>query len=87
MGPMPQQDSAEPRLQVVEIFASIQGESSFAGLPCSFVRLAGCDLRCRWCDTAWAWSPSAGRSMGIPQVLEELSVAGLKFHKLIQSLV
>lgn len=42
-------------LVVHEIYASIQGESSFAGLPCTFVRLTGCNLRCRWCDTPQAF--------------------------------
>lgn len=41
-------------LRVNERFVSIQGESSFAGLPCAFIRLAGCPLRCRWCDTVYA---------------------------------
>lgn len=45
------------RLEVCEIFLSIQGESSFAGLSCSFVRLAGCPLDCRWCDTPYAKEP------------------------------
>lgn len=40
---------------VHEIYASIQGESSFVGLPCAFVRLSGCNLRCRWCDTPQAF--------------------------------
>ena len=42
-------------LKVNEIFYSIQGESSFAGLPCVFVRLTGCNLRCSWCDTTYAY--------------------------------
>ena len=42
-------------LQVNEIFLSIQGESTYAGRPCAFVRLTGCNLRCRWCDTAYAF--------------------------------
>ncbi len=43
-------------LRVSEIFYSIQGESSFAGRPCVFVRLSGCNLRCAWCDTTYAYS-------------------------------
>jgi 7-carboxy-7-deazaguanine synthase len=42
-------------LRIHEIFASIQGESTFAGLRCTFVRLTGCDLRCTWCDTTQAF--------------------------------
>src|SRR5713226_4150252 len=51
------------QLLIHEIYRSIQGESTFAGLPCVFVRLAVCDARCRWCDTPHAfnqgeaWSP------------------------------
>jgi 7-carboxy-7-deazaguanine synthase len=45
----------EDTLVVHEIYASIQGESTFAGLPCTFVRLTGCNLRCTWCDTAQAF--------------------------------
>lgn len=42
-------------LALCEIFRSIQGESTYAGRPCIFVRLAGCNLRCKWCDTSYAW--------------------------------
>ncbi|MCX6108632.1 MAG: radical SAM protein [Proteobacteria bacterium] len=48
--------SHSPTLRLTEIYASIQGESSFAGVPCTFIRLTGCPLRCRWCDTAYAFA-------------------------------
>ena len=57
-------------LQVHEIYLSIQGESTFAGLPCVFVRLTGCDLRCSYCDTAYAFT--GGKSMTVDEVVGEL---------------
>jgi 7-carboxy-7-deazaguanine synthase len=51
---------------VTEIFKSIQGESTFAGLPCVFIRLTGCNLRCHWCDTAYAFY--GGRQMSQEEV-------------------
>ena len=53
-------------LRITEIFVSIQGESTFAGLPCVFVRTTGCPLRCRWCDTAYAFA--GGDTMTLEQV-------------------
>jgi 7-carboxy-7-deazaguanine synthase len=50
-------------LTVNEIFHSIQGESSYVGLPCVFVRLTACDLRCAWCDTAYAFSEGSKREV------------------------
>jgi 7-carboxy-7-deazaguanine synthase len=47
--------SIGPDMRVTEIFHSIQGESSFAGRPCVFIRLTGCPLRCTWCDTDYAF--------------------------------
>jgi 7-carboxy-7-deazaguanine synthase len=54
------------RLNITEIFYSIQGESTHAGRPCVFVRLTGCNLRCRWCDTAYAFY--GGQRMTIEEV-------------------
>lgn len=55
---------------VTEIFRSIQGESSRAGRPCIFVRLTGCNLRCRWCDTAYAFH--GGRRVTVEEVLDQV---------------
>ncbi|MDH4065916.1 MAG: 7-carboxy-7-deazaguanine synthase QueE [Acidobacteriota bacterium] len=61
-------DSGRAVLTVNEIFHSIQGESTYAGQPCVFVRLTACDLRCRWCDTAYAFGE--GRKMSVDDVIE-----------------
>jgi 7-carboxy-7-deazaguanine synthase len=57
-------------LTINEIFYSVQGESSYAGRPCVFVRLTACDLRCSWCDTPYAFHE--GRKRPLDEVLEEL---------------
>ena len=57
-------------LTINEIFYSIQGESTYAGRPCVFVRLSACDLRCRWCDTPYAFS--GGRRMSVEEVVAEV---------------
>jgi 7-carboxy-7-deazaguanine synthase len=51
-----EQEAANPRLRITEIFFSIQGEAAFSGWPTVFVRLTGCPLRCHYCDTAYAFS-------------------------------
>ncbi|MBI1982770.1 MAG: radical SAM protein [Acidobacteria bacterium] len=61
---------------VTEIFKSIQGESTFAGLPCVFVRLTGCNLRCHWCDTAYAFY--GGRKMTPEEVRARVHELGGK---------
>lgn len=55
---------------ITEIFRSIQGESTHAGLPCIFVRLTGCNLRCTWCDTAYAFH--GGTKMSVESVVERV---------------
>ena len=57
-------------LTINEIFYSVQGESSYAGRPCVFVRLTACDLRCSWCDTPYAFHEGTKRSLD--SVLEEV---------------
>src|SRR5690554_4706658 len=57
-------------LRINEIFYSIQGESTWAGLPCVFVRLTGCHLRCRYCDTEYAFFE--GRKWTLDQILHEV---------------
>jgi 7-carboxy-7-deazaguanine synthase len=64
----------DDRLRINEIFFSIQGESTWAGRPCAFVRLTGCDLRCSWCDTEYAFHE--GRTMAVEEVAALLLAYG-----------
>jgi len=57
-------------MQIIEIYKSLQGESSFAGLPCVFVRLAGCNLRCRWCDSEYSFK--GGVKMSNQEIADEV---------------
>jgi 7-carboxy-7-deazaguanine synthase len=57
-------------MRVTEIFHSIQGESSFAGLPCVFVRLTWCNLRCSWCDSEYTFT--GGSEMSVDEVMERV---------------
>ncbi len=61
-------------LKINEIFHSIQGESSYAGLPCVFVRLAGCNLRCSYCDTRYAYDE--GTDFDIPRIMDRVRAFG-----------
>src|SRR5690606_19023988 len=67
-------------LVVHEIYTSIQGESTFAGLPCTFVRLTGCNLRCSWCDTAQAFYD--GQRMARAEVLAKALAEGTQLVEL-----
>jgi 7-carboxy-7-deazaguanine synthase len=62
-------------LRVTEIFHSIQGESTWAGLPCTFVRLTGCPLRCVWCDTAYAFH--GGERMTLDAIVAEVAAMSM----------
>ena len=62
-------------MKVCEIFTSIQGESSYAGMPCTFIRLTGCNLRCSYCDTSYAYYE--GRELTEDEILSEVQRAGI----------
>jgi 7-carboxy-7-deazaguanine synthase len=64
-------------MKVNEIFYSLQGESSFAGRPFAFIRLTGCNLRCTYCDTAYAFYE--GAEMSIPEIVREIGPFPTKF--------
>ncbi len=57
-------------MQIIEIYKSLQGESSYTGLPCVFVRLAGCNLRCAWCDSEYTFK--GGSHMTLDEIEEEV---------------
>ena len=68
-------NTREPTLLINEIFYSVQGESTYAGLPCVFVRLRGCHLRCAYCDTEYAFHE--GDKRNVSDILEEVeSISG-----------
>jgi len=62
-------------MKVCEIFSSIQGESSFAGLPCTFIRLTGCNLRCSYCDTSYAYYE--GQELTADEIIREVQRTGI----------
>jgi len=59
-------------MRVNEIFYSLQGEGFLAGAPSVFIRLAGCPLRCRWCDTKYAWDQTAGAHYSIAKIVQTI---------------
>ncbi len=63
-------------MKVSEIFTSIQGESTYAGVPCTFIRMSGCNLRCTYCDTTYAYDE--GRELSEGEILDEVRKAGFR---------
>jgi 7-carboxy-7-deazaguanine synthase len=63
-------------MRITEIFYSIQGESSYAGLPCVFVRLTWCNLRCTWCDSEYTFK--GGEEFSVDEILEKVREYGCK---------
>ena len=64
-------------MRISEIYASIHGESQYAGLPCTLVRTTGCDLRCTYCDTTYAFV--GGRDMTVEEIMADVNRLGLPF--------
>jgi 7-carboxy-7-deazaguanine synthase len=64
-------------MRITEIYASIHGESQYAGLPCTLIRTTGCDLRCSYCDTSYAFS--GGKEMSVAEIVAEVERLGPPF--------
>ncbi|MBM2813815.1 MAG: hypothetical protein HW421_577 [Ignavibacteria bacterium] len=68
------------KFKVSEIFYSIQGESTLTGLPCVFIRLQGCHIRCQWCDTPYALEiKNAGKEMTVGEIMPEIEKYNCKY--------
>ncbi len=75
-GETAEREAGRAFLRVTEIFHSIQGESTWAGLPCTFVRLTGCPLRCAWCDTEYAFY--GGERLALDDILARVEAIGTR---------
>ena len=67
----PMKTTSDPTLNLIELFASVQGETSLSGLPTTFVRLARCNLRCSWCDTTYSFGK--GEPYSLASILEKIT--------------
>ncbi len=68
--PAPDKPLHTGKLHLIELYKSVQGESSFAGVPCIFVRLAGCNLRCAWCDSEYTFT--GGKPFNFDDIVEQI---------------
>ncbi len=78
MNLLKKKSSKNSTLKVVEIFRTVEGEGRWVGLPISFIRLEGCNLRCPWCDTTYSYDGKTYKELTIPQILQEIKTFGLK---------
>jgi 7-carboxy-7-deazaguanine synthase len=69
-------DTGETALNLIELFRSVQGETSFAGLPTTFIRLARCNLRCTWCDTSYSFRRGTPHAIG--DILQTVEAFGCR---------
>jgi 7-carboxy-7-deazaguanine synthase len=76
VGPAPAPVAEAARLRITEIFLSLQGEADSVGWPTTFVRLTGCPLRCRWCDTAYAFE--GGTSIALEDIVARVDAFGVR---------
>lgn len=67
-------------MKITEIFTSIQGESTFCGFPCTFIRVTGCNLRCRYCDSTYAFEE--GEEWKLDQIMSKVREAGISLVEL-----
>ena len=72
-----QNSASSSAIRIAELFSSIQGESTYAGRPCFFVRLSGCPYRCSYCDTLFAQDFAYGREYSVPEIIAEVKKSNL----------